>query len=468
MCVSKLFTLVAALCIVAVHSEDSPSSLPEDNTRKNADLPAPAASNLEGPVNPKSAPDPHANSVHDSDVKVQKNETVKKKPYVIPVKSKKADVAVPDLSQSAPKAVAPQVPVQASQDKASEGARPEAPPPNIDPVHQTPQHQTPQHQTPQPEKTVQKPPGAVAPPEGPPKDDRVLSVGVSQAAAADTNRVVQTLSKEPQPQAPDQAKASIKQDTPKPETLSTKIQAGPSTTTKTTHSGNSALNPSARKTVMPQVDDKGDLPNEMPSNNDLAGTKNPPQQPKVETTEQKEALRPPSDDAVKPDTAQIAVKVPAEKPPTNDKPNAVEPPELAKEAPAVDEEPRPELPSGQGSPDDDFSPSGFEQPSGGLDGGGGSAGERPEKPLDVSVVSPLGDGARFSGIPVEDDSHFFAYFLTAVVFCVLGYLAFHNKRKILALIVEGRHERLRRNNAAYRRLDNTDEDLGVRKGRGSF
>ncbi|KAK8765257.1 hypothetical protein V5799_032133, partial [Amblyomma americanum] len=94
---------------------------------------------------------------------------------------------------------------------------------------------------------------------------------------------------------------------------------------------------------------------------------------------------------------------------------------------------------------------------------GSVGGSRPEKPLDASAAAgsmPL--------LPAQDDSHFFAYFLTAVVLCVVGYLAFHNKRKILALILEGRHERQRRHNGHYRRLDNVDDASAVRKGRGSF
>uniref|UniRef100_A0A224Z840 Trans golgi network protein 2 n=1 Tax=Rhipicephalus zambeziensis TaxID=60191 RepID=A0A224Z840_9ACAR len=94
---------------------------------------------------------------------------------------------------------------------------------------------------------------------------------------------------------------------------------------------------------------------------------------------------------------------------------------------------------------------------------GSMGGSHPEKPLDAS-----GAGGSMPSLPSQDDSHFFAYFLTAVVLCVVGYLAFHNKRKILALILEGRHERQRRHNGHYRRLDNTDEALSARKNRGSF
>uniref|UniRef100_T1ILB5 Uncharacterized protein n=1 Tax=Strigamia maritima TaxID=126957 RepID=T1ILB5_STRMM len=64
------------------------------------------------------------------------------------------------------------------------------------------------------------------------------------------------------------------------------------------------------------------------------------------------------------------------------------------------------------------------------------------------------------------DSHFFIYFLTAIVLCVLLYLAFHNKQKIIALIIEGRHERRRRSsNVSYKKLDNNlDQVLHGTKG----
>lgn len=71
---------------------------------------------------------------------------------------------------------------------------------------------------------------------------------------------------------------------------------------------------------------------------------------------------------------------------------------------------------------------------------------------------PVNTGANMKPIfPEEEDSHFFAYFLTIVVLCIAGYLVFHNKQKIIALIIEGRHERRRRpNGGGYKRLDNKE------------
>ncbi|GIY15582.1 uncharacterized protein CDAR_113471 [Caerostris darwini] len=57
--------------------------------------------------------------------------------------------------------------------------------------------------------------------------------------------------------------------------------------------------------------------------------------------------------------------------------------------------------------------------------------------------------------PDAEDSHFFFYFLSIVLIVMIGYLVFHNKQKIIALIVEGRHERNRRSHrVGYKKLEN--------------
>uniref|UniRef100_A0A147BSM1 Putative trans-golgi network integral membrane protein tgn38 n=1 Tax=Ixodes ricinus TaxID=34613 RepID=A0A147BSM1_IXORI len=424
MCVSKWFLLVASLSIVAVHCVPV-TTRKDDTAGETADLIENASLNL------------------------------------IPVSSKDA-LSVPE--QDAPKVP----PAQALLDKTSGVVRSEVPPLSLveslngsPPVEKTTSDKgsgSPPQKVLLPESPAQKLPVAPAFSEDLPKD--VQAPGGSAPSA-------QTLVKEQQLKVLGETKTSSKPDAPKLVTLTTKVQPGSSAPPNVAHPSKLVPNTVKPANVVAQVDDKGDLPTATPSEGGSVGTTSPSEQSKLTSTEQKEAPKQPSSGLVNPDVAQSPKDVPAAKVPTNNKPGTGEPPEPAKEAPAQDEEPRPELIGNQGSQEDDFLPSNFERPSEGLDGRG-RAGGRPEKPLDVSVVSPMGDGARFSGIPVEDDSHFFAYFLTAVVLCVLGYLAFHNKRKILALIVEGRHERLRRSNAAYRRLDNTDEDLSVRKGRGSF
>lgn len=66
-------------------------------------------------------------------------------------------------------------------------------------------------------------------------------------------------------------------------------------------------------------------------------------------------------------------------------------------------------------------------------------------PDDIQMVSTF---------PEQEDSHFFFYFLSIVLILMAGYLIFHNKQKIIALIVEGRHERRRRSHGAgYKKLE---------------
>lgn len=60
-----------------------------------------------------------------------------------------------------------------------------------------------------------------------------------------------------------------------------------------------------------------------------------------------------------------------------------------------------------------------------------------------------------------EDSHFFAYFMTMVIICIIGYLVYHNKQKIFALALEGRSRRSTRrrpNTSGYRKLDSNLEE----------
>ncbi|XP_054268697.1 trans-Golgi network integral membrane protein 2-like [Macrosteles quadrilineatus] len=62
-----------------------------------------------------------------------------------------------------------------------------------------------------------------------------------------------------------------------------------------------------------------------------------------------------------------------------------------------------------------------------------------------------------------EDSHFFTYFLCMAVLTIMAYLAFHNKKKLIALAVEGRRTkggRRRPNSSHYSKLDcNLEEAL---------
>ncbi|KAK6626440.1 hypothetical protein RUM44_008913 [Polyplax serrata] len=59
-----------------------------------------------------------------------------------------------------------------------------------------------------------------------------------------------------------------------------------------------------------------------------------------------------------------------------------------------------------------------------------------------------------------EESHFFIYFLMITSLIIMGYLAFHNKNKILAYALEGRSDRHRRrpNPAKYRKLESNLEE----------
>ncbi|XP_069938561.1 trans-Golgi network integral membrane protein 1 isoform X3 [Cherax quadricarinatus] len=63
----------------------------------------------------------------------------------------------------------------------------------------------------------------------------------------------------------------------------------------------------------------------------------------------------------------------------------------------------------------------------------------------------------------DEDSHFFAYFLTIMITAIIFYLVFHNKQRIIALIIEGRAPSSSRNRrsssrAKYHKLDNNLEE----------
>ncbi|XP_072748997.1 uncharacterized protein [Anoplolepis gracilipes] len=70
---------------------------------------------------------------------------------------------------------------------------------------------------------------------------------------------------------------------------------------------------------------------------------------------------------------------------------------------------------------------------------------------------------RYPNIRTDDDSHFFTYFTVVTVACIAGYIGYHNKQKILAIVLEGRRSRSNRSRrrpstANYRKLDCTLEE----------
>ncbi|GAB1862284.1 Trans-Golgi network integral membrane protein 2 [Camponotus japonicus] len=73
------------------------------------------------------------------------------------------------------------------------------------------------------------------------------------------------------------------------------------------------------------------------------------------------------------------------------------------------------------------------------------------------------ENLRNPNIRTEDDSHLFTYFTVVTVACIAGYIGYHNKQKILAIVLEGRRSRSNRSRrrpstANYRKLDCTLEE----------
>lgn len=64
----------------------------------------------------------------------------------------------------------------------------------------------------------------------------------------------------------------------------------------------------------------------------------------------------------------------------------------------------------------------------------------------------------------EGDSNFFTYFMLLMLLCIIMYVGYHNKSKVLALVLEGRRGSnsrgggRRKHTAAYRKLDSNLEE----------
>ncbi|XP_055692622.1 uncharacterized protein LOC129795404 [Lutzomyia longipalpis] len=82
-----------------------------------------------------------------------------------------------------------------------------------------------------------------------------------------------------------------------------------------------------------------------------------------------------------------------------------------------------------------------------------------EKPMEdkMEVV----DGQR-DPFQEEDESNFFTYFMCVMIVCIIAYVVYHNKTKVLALLLEGRRSSQgrgrRKHTAAYRKLDSNLEE----------
>lgn len=97
---------------------------------------------------------------------------------------------------------------------------------------------------------------------------------------------------------------------------------------------------------------------------------------------------------------------------------------------------------------------------------------KPDELTDSSKASDIVPGA--DPFYEQKDSNFFSYFLFAMFSCAMLYVAYHNKSKLLALVVEGRRtssgrggfSKGRKHTAAYRKLDSNLEEA-ITSGNGS-
>nr|XP_029733785.1 uncharacterized protein LOC115269318 [Aedes albopictus] len=93
-----------------------------------------------------------------------------------------------------------------------------------------------------------------------------------------------------------------------------------------------------------------------------------------------------------------------------------------------------------------------------------------QRDTDFSVEQPAAAAAvqieRVDPFFDQDDSNFFSYFMFMMFACIACYVAYHNKSKLMALLVEGRRSNSgrggfskgRKHTAAYRKLDSNLEE----------
>lgn len=78
---------------------------------------------------------------------------------------------------------------------------------------------------------------------------------------------------------------------------------------------------------------------------------------------------------------------------------------------------------------------------------------------------PAADKVRIDPFVADADSNFFTYFMFLMLICIMAYVAYHNKSKVMALVLEGRRSSggrngigRRKHTAAYRKLDTNLEE----------
>ncbi|XP_071859982.1 uncharacterized protein isoform X1 [Bombus fervidus] len=92
---------------------------------------------------------------------------------------------------------------------------------------------------------------------------------------------------------------------------------------------------------------------------------------------------------------------------------------------------------------------------------------RPEQPEDTAdqdqgITEQRNVMSSYNNIRADEESHFFAYFSVISLISIAAYIGYHNKQKILAIVLEGRRSRNRNrrrpSTANYRKLDCTLEE----------